>query len=230
MLVNFDFGEIFRNLSYLFFDGLWFTLRLTAFAATLGFVLGTILALMRLSGVRLFSWIAALYVDLLRSLPIVLVIFWFYFLIPYVGQWLLRADRPVTIGPFYSALLTFVMFEAAYFSEIVRSGIQSIPKGQVLAGRALGLSNAQVTATIVLPQAFRKMLPVLFTQTIVLFQDTSLVYVLSLTDFLGAASKIAERDQRLVEMYLFAALVYFLISFAASAGVKRLYPSGGTRK
>jgi glutamate/aspartate transport system permease protein len=121
-----------------------------------------------------------------------------------------------------SALVTFTLFEAAYFSEIMRAGIQSIPKGQVAAGYALGLTYWQVMGNIVLPQAFRNMLPVLLTQTIILFQDTSLVYVLSITDFLGAASKVAQRDGRLVEMYLFVALVYFLMSYAASRYVKHL--------
>ena len=121
-----------------------------------------------------------------------------------------------------SAMITFTLFEAAYYSEIMRAGIQSVPKGQVHAGYAVGMTYSQTMQLIVLPQAFRNMLPVLLTQTIILFQDTSLVYVLSITDFLGAASKIAQRDGRLVEMYLFAALVYFVISLAASYGVRAL--------
>ena len=158
----------------------------------------------------------------MRSLPLVLIIFWFYFLVPYIGQWLTGASRPVHVGAFTSALVTFMMFEAAYFSEIMRAGIQSISKGQSAAAQALGLTYGQMMRYVVLPQAFRNMLPVLLTQTIVLFQDTSLVYVLSMPDFLGAASKVAERDGRLVKMYLFAAVVYFLISSAASVGVRRL--------
>jgi glutamate/aspartate transport system permease protein len=166
--------------------------------------------------------VAGGYVNLMRSLPLVLVIFWFYFLVPYLGQWITGAERPIQVGAFASSLITFTMFEAAYFSEIMRAGIQSIPRGQVSAGYALGLTYPQVMGYIVLPQAFRNMVPVLLTQTIILFQDTSLVYVLSITDFLGAASKVAQRDGRLVEMYLFAAMVYFAISFAASMLVKRL--------
>jgi glutamate/aspartate transport system permease protein len=152
----------------------------------------------------------------------VLVIFWFYFLVPYIAAWVTGASRPVAVGAFASALITFTLFEAAYFCEIMRAGIQSISKGQVAAGYALGLTYPQVMGHVVLPQAFRNMLPVLLTQTIVLFQDTSLVYVVSLTDFLGAAAKIAQRDGRIVEMYLFAALVYFAVSFFASSLVKRL--------
>jgi len=155
-------------------------------------------------------------------LPLVLVIFWFYFLVPYIGQWLTGSSRPIRVGAFTSSLVTFILFEAAYFSEIMRAGIQSISRGQPAAAQALGLSYSQTMRYVVLPQAFRNMLPVLLTQAIVLFQDTSLVYVLSIPDFLGAASKVAQRDGRLVEMYLFAAAVYFVISSAASFGVRRL--------
>jgi glutamate/aspartate transport system permease protein len=222
MLASFDFDVILRSLPYLFFEGMRFTLLLTLLATLGGIVLGTLLALLRLSNFTLLSHIATGYVNLMRSLPLVLVIFWFYFLVPYIGQWLTGASRPVAVGAFASALITFTLFEAAYFSEIMRAGIQSIPKGQISAGYALGLRYHQVMSWIVLPQALRNMLPVLLTQTIILFQDTSLVYVISLTDFLGAASKVAQRDGRLVEMYLFAAVVYFAISFTASLAVKRL--------
>jgi glutamate/aspartate transport system permease protein len=222
MFANFDFDVIRRSLSYLFIDGMTFTLTLTALAAIGGVILGTLIAMMRLSGVGVLSLISRLYVDLMRSLPLVLVIFWFYFLFPYIGQWLTGASRPVRVGAFASSLLTFTLFEAAYFAEIMRAGIQSISRGQPSAASALGLTYWQTMRYVVLPQAFRNMLPVLLTQTIVLFQDTSLVYVLSIPDFLGAASKIAQRDGRLVEMYLFAAVVYFVISCIASFGVRRL--------
>jgi glutamate/aspartate transport system permease protein len=222
MFSDFDFSVIFSNLPYLFLDGMRFTLMLTALATVGGVVLGTLIALMRLSGIPGVSHFAAGYTNLMRSLPFVLVIFWFYFLLPYVGQWVIGASRPIAVGAFMSALVTFTLFEAAYFSEIMRAGIQSIPRGQVSAGYALGLKYWQVMSYVILPQAFRNMLPVLLTQTIILFQDTSLVYVLSITDFLGAASKIAQRDGRLVEMYLFAAVVYFAISFALSQLVRRL--------
>ncbi len=222
MLSGFDFDVIGRALPYLFFEGMRFTLTLTIFATIGGVILGTLLALMRLSGSRVLSTFAAGYVNLVRSLPFVLVIFWFYFLVPYAGAWITGASRPVAVGAFMSSLITFTLFEAAYFSEIMRAGIQAIKRGQSSAGYALGLNYRQVMRHIVLPQAFRDMLPVLLTQTIVLFQDTSLVYVLSLTDFLGAASKIAQRDGRLVEMYVFAAVVYFSISFLASTLVRRL--------
>jgi glutamate/aspartate transport system permease protein len=222
MFANFDFDVIRRSLGYLFIDGMTFTLTLTALAGLGGLVFGTLIALLRLSRLPALSHIAGLYVDLIRSLPLVLVIFWFYFLVPYIGQWVTGASRPVSVGAFTSSLVTFIMFEAAYFSEIMRAGIQSISKGQPAAAQALGLTYSQTMRYVVLPQAFRNMLPVLLTQTIVLFQDTSLVYVLSIPDFLGAASKVAQRDGRLVEMYLFAAVVYFTISFVASFGVRHL--------
>jgi glutamate/aspartate transport system permease protein len=158
----------------------------------------------------------------MRSLPLVLVIFWFFFLVPYLYGWIAGDGKPISIGPFYSALITFTMFEAAYYCEIMRAGIQSIPRGQVWAGYALGLDYWHTMGRIVLPQAFRNMLPVLLTQTIILFQDTSLVYVISSTDFLGAASKVANRDYRLVEMYTFVAVVYFIASYSLSMLVKRL--------
>jgi glutamate/aspartate transport system permease protein len=222
VFANFDYDVIIRSLPYLFYDGMTFTLALTAFATVGGVVLGTLLAMMRLSGFAPLSLIATGYVNLMRSVPLLLVIFWFYFLVPYIGQWLTGADRPIPVGAFVSSFVTFTLFEAAYFAEIMRAGIQSIPRGQVGAAQALGMTYLQTMGYVVLPQAFRNMLPVLLTQTIILFQDTSLVYVLSITDFMGAASKIAQRDGRLVEMYLFAALVYFLISFFASYLVRRL--------
>jgi glutamate/aspartate transport system permease protein len=222
MFANFDYDVIIRSLPYLFYDGMVFTISLTAFAAAGGVVFGTVLAMMRLSGVGPLSLIATGYVNLMRSVPLLLVIFWFYFLVPFIGQWITGASRPIQVGAFVSSFVTFTLFEAAYFAEIMRAGIQSIPRGQVSAAQALGMRYLQTMGYIVLPQAFRNMLPVLLTQTIILFQDTSLVYVLSITDFMGAASKVAQRDGRLVEMYLFAALVYFVISFFASHLVRRL--------
>ena len=219
---GFDFDVIQRSAVYLFRDGMTFTLTLTALAMVGGIFFGTLLAMMRLSSIKPLSWIAGGYVNLMRSLPLVLVIFWFFFLVPYIGAWLIGAKDPVKVGSFLSCLITFTMFEAAYYCEIMRAGIQSIARGQVWAGYALGLDYWQTMARIVLPQAFRNMIPVLLTQTVILFQDTSLVYVISATDFLGAASKVANRDYRLVEMYSFVAVVYFVMSFGLSALVKRL--------
>lgn len=222
MFAGFDFDVIERSLPYLFKEGMTFTLTLTALAMSGGIVFGTLLAMMRLSSFAPLSLLAGGYVNLMRSIPLVLVIFWFYFLVPWMGGWLIGASRPIQVGAFWSSVITFTLFEAAYYCEIMRAGIQSVPRGQVSAGYALGLNYWQTMGRIVLPQAFRNMLPVLLTQTIILFQDTSLVYVLSITDFLGAAAKVAQRDGRLIEMYLFAAAVYFVISFTASYFVRRL--------
>jgi glutamate/aspartate transport system permease protein len=219
---GFDFDVIRRSLPYLFRDGMTFTVTLTLLAMAGGTIFGTLLAMMRLSSLRPVSLLAGGYVNLMRSVPLVLVIFWFFFLVPYIGAWIMRASTPIKVGAFSSALITFTMFEAAYYCEIMRAGIQSIPRGQLWSGYALGLSYWQTMRHVVLPQAFRNMMPVLLTQTIILFQDTSLVYVISATDFLGAASKIANRDYRLIEMYVFVAVVYFIISYGLSTLVRRL--------
>jgi glutamate/aspartate transport system permease protein len=219
---GFDFDVIQRSWVYLFREGMTFTVTLTLLAMTGGIIFGTLLAMMRLSAFKPLAMIAGAYVNLMRSVPLVLVIFWFFFLVPYIGAWILREPNPIKVGAWMSAVITFTMFEAAYYAEIMRAGIQSVARGQVWAGYALGLNYWQTMAQVVLPQAFRNMLPVLLTQTIILFQDTSLVYVISATDFLGAASKVANRDYRLVEMYTFVAVVYFVISYGLSTVVKRL--------
>jgi len=222
MFGNFDFDVIQRSWVYLFATGMSFTLKLTFLSMAGGIVLGTLLAMMRLSSHKAVSYFATTYVNLIRSMPLILVIFWFYFLVPYIGAWIIGSPEPVKVGPFTSSLVTFILFEAAYYCEIMRAGIQSIPRGQVWSGYALGMNYWQTMSNIVLPQAFRNMIPVLLTQTIVLFQDVSLVYVLSITDFVGAASKVAQRDGRLVEMYSFVAVVYFIICYSLSRLVKRL--------
>jgi glutamate/aspartate transport system permease protein len=221
-MTSFDWNVIGRSLGYVLIDGLGFTVALTLTATVGGILLGIVLALMRQSKLSWISLPAKVYIDVARALPLILVIFWIYFLLPYVAQWVIGSSRPVSVGAKTSAFVTFTLFEAAYFAEIIRSGIRGIRQSQVDAGYALGLRYHQVMGSVVLPQALRNMLPVLLTQMIIMFQDSSLVYVLSLTDLLGAASKVAQRDGRLVEMYVFAALVYFTISFTASHLVQRL--------
>ena len=221
MTFGFDFDVIGRSLPYLW-KGFRYTVELTAIAAAGGLFFGTLLALGRLSPVRPLSTIAAAYVNLMRSIPLVLVLFWFFFLMPQVLQMATGGERPPQIGAERTAIITFIMFEASYFCEIMRAGIQSIAKGQVDSAYALGLSYGQSMRLVILPQALRNMIPVLLTQTIILFQDTSLVYVISATDFTGAASKIAQRDGRLVEMYLFVAVVYFVLCYTLSYTVKLL--------
>jgi len=195
-------------------SGLWFSVQLTIVATIGGILLGTVLALMRLSGNPILAVPATIYVNGMRSIPLVMVILWFFLLVPTI------IGRP--IGAEMSAVITFIAFEAAYFSEIMRAGIQSIPRGQVFAGQALGMTYSQNMRLVVLPQAFRNMLPVLLTQTIILFQDTSLVYAIGAYDMLKGfvtAGKIYGRPE---EVYLIAAVVYFVICFALSWFVKRL--------
>jgi len=216
-----DFDVVSRSLPYLW-KGFLYTVELTAIAAIGGLFFGTLLALARLSPMKWLSTLAAGYVNLMRSIPLVLVLFWFFFLMPQVLQIVTGGERPPQIGAERTAIITFIMFEAAYFCEIMRAGIQSIAKGQVYSAYALGLTYGQSMRLVILPQAFRNMIPILLTQTIILFQDTSLVYVISATDFTGAASKIAQRDGRLIEMYLFVAVVYFVLCYTLSYGVKHL--------
>jgi glutamate/aspartate transport system permease protein len=195
-------------------QGFIFSVQLTVVATLGGIVFGTLLALMRLSGQKWLMWPAATYVNVMRSIPLVMVILWFYLLMPFL------IGKP--IGAELSAVITFIVFEAAYFSEIMRAGIQSIPRGQVFAGQALGMSYGQNMRLVVLPQAFRNMLPVLFTQTIILFQDTSLVYAIGAYDLLKGFTNAGKLYGRPEEAYLLAAVVYFVICYGLSVGVKRL--------
>lgn len=222
MLFDIDWQVIVDALPFLIFDGLWFSVRLTLVATLGGMALGTMLALMRLSPLGAVSSMAGAYVNLIRSIPLLMVIFWFFFLIPVAAQFVSGSDTPVRIDPFWSSVITFTLFEAAYFCEIVRSGIGAIPQGQVNAAKAMGMTYRQTMSIVVLPQAFRIMTPMALTQMIILFQDTSLVYVLSITDFLGAAGVVARRTGRLVEMYLFAAFVYFFICLFLSTLVRHI--------
>jgi glutamate/aspartate transport system permease protein len=222
MFTGFDFDVIERSLPYLFKEGMTFTLTLTAMAMTGGIVFGTLLAMMRLSSYRFLNVPAAAYVNLMRSVPLVLVIFWFYFLVPWMGGWIIGANQPIQVGAFWSSVITFTLFEAAYYAEIMRAGIQSVARGQVSAGQALGLNYWQTMGYVVLPQAFRNMLPVLLTQTIILFQDTSLVYAIGAYDLLKGFEVAGKNFNRPVETYLVAAVVYFVICFSLSMLVRRL--------
>jgi glutamate/aspartate transport system permease protein len=216
---GFDWNEIWSNWHYLA-KGLQYTFQVTVIGTIGGVILGTLLALMRLSPVKPLSLFAAGYVNLFRSIPLVFVLLAFYLIAPILIGFF--TGRPQPVGADRSAYYTFTIFEAAFFSEIMRSGIQSIPRGQVGAGYAMGFSYTQVMRFVVLPQAFRNMLPVLLTQTIVLFQDVSLVYAIGATDFFGAADKVSNRDFRPTEMYLTVAVVYLVICFALSRLVKML--------
>ncbi len=210
---GFDFHIVFHSIPFLA-KGMWLTLVLTFLGICGGLVFGTLLALCRLGKFRALSFAAGTYVNFFRSMPLILVIFWFYFLVPLVvGQ---------EVGAFESVLIAFIMFEAAYYCEIMRAGIQSVKLGQVHAGEALGLTYAQNMRYVVLPQAFRNMIPILISQAIVLFQDTALVYVVGLSDFLYSADIIANSENRLMEMYVKVAIVYFVMCSWAQFRVRNL--------
>lgn len=213
--MNLDFAFLdWALISSYVLKGFVFSIQLTLVAMIGGIALGTVLALMRLSGKPALAIPAAAYVNTLRSIPLVMVILWFFLLVP------LLIGRPM--GAELSALLTFTLFEAAYYSEIMRAGIQSVPRGQVHAGYAVGMNYRQTMQLVVLPQAFRNMLPVLLTQTIILFQDTSLVYAIGAYDLLKGFEVAGKNFNRPVETYLVAAAVYFVICFSLSMLVKRL--------
>ena len=194
--------------------GFYFSVLLTVVATIGGILFGTLLALMRLSGKKVFAVPATIYVNGMRSVPLVMVILWFFLLVPFlIGR---------SLGAEQSAYITFIAFEAAYFSEIVRAGIQSIPRGQVHAGQAVGFTYAQNMKLVVLPQAFRNMLPVFLTQTIILFQDTSLVYAIGAYDMLKGFETAGKNYGRPIESYLLAAVVYFIICFSLSMVAKKI--------
>ncbi|MCS4293892.1 MAG: amino acid ABC transporter permease [Comamonas sp.] len=216
MNLNLDFSFYNWDLIQNFIiKGLVFSVMLTIVATLGGIFFGTLLALMRLSGKKFLVLPATIYVNGMRSVPLVMVILWFFLLVP------LLIGKP--IGAEMSAVITFVAFEAAYFSEIMRAGIQSIPRGQVYAGQAVGMTYGQNMRLVVLPQAFRNMLPVLLTQTIILFQDTSLVYAIGAYDMLKGFEVAGKNFGRPVEAYLAAAVLYFIICFTLSWFVKRLH-------
>jgi glutamate/aspartate transport system permease protein len=212
-MIPYDFGAIERALPYLG-EGMLFTLKLTAFAFVGGLVIGILLAVIRHIRVPVLDRIVWTYVTVMRSIPLIMVLFWFFFLVPLVLRKFSPEGLSVSVSPQLTAFVTYTLFEAAYFCEIIRSGLLSVPRGQYEGAKALGLSTWHAYSLVIVPQALKAVVPIMVTQAIILFQDTSLVYVLSLTDFVGAASKIAQRDGKLVEFYTFAAVVYFIVCSA----------------
>ncbi|WP_374262142.1 glutamate/aspartate ABC transporter permease GltK [Zoogloea sp.] len=220
MNYDFDWSSIPGALPFLW-EGMKVSLEITVTAVVVGIVWGTLLAMLRLGSIRWLAWLAAGYVNLFRAIPLVMVLLWFFLIVPQLLKGFFNLD-PGTDVRLASAMVGFALFESAYYSEIIRAGIQSVPRGQVAAASALGMSYAQAMRLVVLPQAFRNMVPLLLTQAIVLFQDTSLVYVSALADFFGAAYKVGDRDGRLVELLLFAGAVYFVLCFSLSQLVRWL--------
>ncbi|WP_262047734.1 amino acid ABC transporter permease [Bradyrhizobium sp. Bra78] len=227
-----DFSIVLQAWPYLW-SGLLFSLALTAVAFVVGMILGTCFALLQHFELPVIGKIVRGYIALIRSIPLILVLFWFFFLVPIVLGHLAGNGRPVPIGATWTAFITFGLFEAAYYSEIIRVGLRAVNRGQFEACQALALSTFETYRSVILPQVLRVASPIILSQTIILFQDTSLVYVLSLTDLLGAASKLAQLNGRLVEMYLVVVAVYLAISSAASqcvALLRRRYAIAGAHR
>jgi glutamate/aspartate transport system permease protein len=216
---SFDWSSIPGALPYLW-EGMLRTLQITLVAVTAGMIIGTILAVCRLSKSRMLSTLAGLYVTCFRSVPLVMVLLWFYLLVPDLIKRIV--GNPSLDIRLLSAFVAFSLFEASYYAEIIRAGIQSVSKGQVSAGLALGMTGGETMRLIILPQAFRRMIPLLLTQAIILFQDTSLVYVMGLADFFGVAYNTGNRDGTLVELILFSGAVYLVICFVASTLVRKM--------
>jgi len=222
---RFDFSVLGGSTIPVLAEGMLVTLRITGTALAAGVAIGALLAILRGSRFRAIAWLAAAYVNLFRSVPLVMVLLWFFLVVPQFLQSFLGLS-PSTDVRMASALVAYSLFEAAYFSEIIRAGIASVSHGQMDAARALGMSRLVAMRLVILPQALRNMAPMVLTQAIVLFQDTALVYVSALADFFGRAYGIGERSGRLVEMLLFAGAVYFVICFSLSLAARRLRPSG----
>ena len=218
-MYSFDWSSIPGAIPYLW-EGMLRTLQITVVAVIAGMIIGTILAVCRLSKNVVLSTFAGLYVTCFRSVPLVMVLLWFYLLVPDLIKKVI--GNPNLDIRLLSAFVAFSLFEASYYAEIIRAGIQSVSKGQVSAGLALGMTNGATMRLIVLPQAFRRMVPLLLTQAIILFQDTSLVYVMGLADFFGVAYNTGNRDGTLVELILFAGAVYLVICFVASTLVRKM--------
>lgn len=219
-MYEFDWSSIPGALPFLW-EGLKLTFEITIVAIVAGIAWGTVLAVLRLSGNRLVAWLAATYVNVFRSIPLVMVLLWFFLLVPALLERVFGIPRQEDTR-LKSAMVAFALFEAAYYSEIIRAGIQSVSRGQSSAALALGMTYVQTMRLVILPQAFRNMVPLLLTQAVILFQDTSLVYVSTLADFFYRATIIGDRDGRMVELLLFAGGVYFVVCYAASTLVRSL--------
>jgi polar amino acid transport system permease protein len=213
--LNFDWTVIISNIKFLLLQGLvgigiftGGTLRLAIPAILLGFCVGVILGLGRLAQRPWIHYPAAIYIEFIRGIPLIMVIFWFWYLVP------IFLGRPVP--EYWVALTAFVIFEGAYIGEIVRAGIQSVPRGQADAATATGLSYIQTMWSVVLPQAIRNMIPSLVTQFIVLFKDTSLASIIGMMDLTKAAQTVSQRELRPFEMYIFIAVVYWVFTYSMS--------------
>ncbi|MBS0402767.1 MAG: ABC transporter permease subunit [Proteobacteria bacterium] len=215
---HFDFAGLWAARAILY-EGAWITLKVTLVAIACGIAFGTLLAVCAVVRVRTLNVFTRAYVTLFRSIPLVMLLLWFFLIVPQLLKAIFDLSPSVDIR-LVSAMVAFSMLEAAFFAEIIRAGILGLPVGQFHAAQSLGMTTLQAFRHIILPQAFRAMLPVILTQCIVIFQDTSLVYVIALGDFFGNAVRIGERDGTVVQMLLFAGLIYWAICATLSGLVK----------
>ena len=220
MFSGFDFDVIERSLPFLFKEGMTFTLTLTAMAMTGGIVFGTLLAMMRLSSYRLLNLPAATYVNLMRSVPLVLVIFWFYFLVPWIGGWIIGAGQPIKVGAFWSSVITFTLFEAAYYAEIMRAGIQSLPRGQRMAGTSLGLTLPKTYRRVLLPQAFRIILPPLTSEFMNIIKNSAVALTIGLVELTARARSMQEFTFQVFEVFTATTLIYICITLIVVVGMR----------
>jgi glutamate/aspartate transport system permease protein len=219
-MYEFDWSSIPGALPLLW-QGMKVTFEITLVAILSGMVWGTVLAVLRLSSNRALAWFAGGYVTVFRSIPLVMVLLWFFLIVPAALERIFEISREQDTR-LVSAMVAFALFEAAYYSEIIRAGIQSVSRGQASAALALGMTYGQSMRLVILPQAFRNMIPLLLTQAVILFQDTSLVYVSGLSDFFRRATIVGDRDGRMVELLLFAGAVYFVMCYGVSTVVRHL--------
>ncbi|MBI2526443.1 MAG: amino acid ABC transporter permease [Candidatus Rokubacteria bacterium] len=202
-----DVGVIVENLPYML-SGLQWTVILASISMVGSFAAGTAFAILRLSPYRWLRWPAILYVDVMRTIPLIMVIFWVFFLLPVL------TGQPTT--PLKAALLALIAFNTSYMAEVIRAGIQSVPRGQMEAARACGLTYLRAMRFVILPQAIKNMVPALVNRFVALFMGTSLAYIIGVTEFFRAANNVNNRVYRSYEIYTFVAIVYFVCCYSLS--------------
>ena len=216
-MFSFDWSILQQSLPLLG-QGAMVTLKITITAIAFGMVLGTLLAVARISEYAPMRWLSAAYVNCFRSIPLVMVLLWFYLIVPQLLSSVFNLS-PQTDIRLVSAIVAFTAFEAAYYAEIVRAGMRSVSSGPYSAALALGMTKSQTLTYVILPQAFRVMTPLLMTQGMILFQDTALVYIIGLADFFRTASNIGKTTGYEIDMVLLAGSGYFVVCFCVSVTV-----------
>ena len=212
-MYKWDFAPVFANAGLLA-EGLANTLKVTAVALGCGLVLGLALALLRLSPRLFLSWPAGFVIEVFRTTPPLVQLFWFFFALPLIAG--------IEMTPFVAAVTTFSIQSAAFFAEVFRAGIQSIERGQWEGALAIGMSRRQALNHIVLPQAVTRMIPAFLERSIELMKTTTLVATIAYADLLYQGNAIAQKTYRPLETFTVAALIYFVVIFAFSLLARRL--------